>query len=110
MPPVELIQVRDVYFVQDGHHRISVARALGELDIEAKVTIWQVSGPLPWERAVSAHSLAGQEMGIRQLFRKVKDDSIRLREHLLLSLRALVAAVGMRSRGQIVPQVGTGGA
>jgi len=49
LPPVELIQVGEVYFVQDGHHRISVARALGQQDIEAQVTIWQVTGPLPWE-------------------------------------------------------------
>jgi hypothetical protein len=40
LPPVKLIQVGDVYFVQDGHHRISVARALGQRDIEAKVVVW----------------------------------------------------------------------
>ena len=27
MPPVDLVQVGDLYFVRDGHHRISVARA-----------------------------------------------------------------------------------
>jgi hypothetical protein len=45
LPPVELIQVADVYFVRDGHHRISVARAVGQLDVEANVTVWQVNGP-----------------------------------------------------------------
>ena len=49
LPPVDLVQVGDFYFVQDGHHRISVSRALGQPDIEARVTVWQVSGPLPWE-------------------------------------------------------------
>ena len=49
LPPVVLVQVGDTYFVRDGHHRISVARAMGQLDIEARVTIWQVAGPLPWE-------------------------------------------------------------
>jgi hypothetical protein len=49
LPPVVLVQVGDVYFVRDGHHRISVARALGQLDIEAEVTVWQVAGPLPWD-------------------------------------------------------------
>lgn len=49
LPPVVLVQVGDVYFVRDGHHRISVARARGQLDIEAEVTAWQVGGPLPWE-------------------------------------------------------------
>jgi hypothetical protein len=54
LPPVKLVQVGDVYFVCDGHHRISVARAMGQQDIEAKVMIWQVSGPLPWEGSVVA--------------------------------------------------------
>jgi hypothetical protein len=47
LPPVELIQIGDDYFVRDGHHRLSVAQALGQEDIEALVTVWQVSGPLP---------------------------------------------------------------
>jgi hypothetical protein len=46
LPPVVLVQVGDDYFVRDGHHRISVAHALGQLDIEAEVTVWHVSGPL----------------------------------------------------------------
>jgi hypothetical protein len=37
VPPVELYQVGDVYFVRDGHHRVSVARALGRRDIDAHV-------------------------------------------------------------------------
>jgi hypothetical protein len=37
LPPVELIHTRDGYYVSDGHHRISVARALGEDLIEANV-------------------------------------------------------------------------
>jgi hypothetical protein len=36
-PPVELYLVRDVYFVVDGHHRISVERSLGAETIEARV-------------------------------------------------------------------------
>ena len=42
-PAIELIQVGDVYYVQDGHHRVSIARALGEKDIDAIVTVWQVA-------------------------------------------------------------------
>ncbi|HEX5927736.1 MAG TPA: hypothetical protein VFY45_28225 [Baekduia sp.] len=38
MPPVDLYRVGDVYFVKDGHHRVSVARALGRHDIDAHVT------------------------------------------------------------------------
>jgi hypothetical protein len=40
LPPVELIQVGEVYFVRDGHHRISVARAFGQTTITARVTVW----------------------------------------------------------------------
>jgi hypothetical protein len=39
LPPVELIQVGGIYFVRDGHHRISVARALGQTTICARVTV-----------------------------------------------------------------------
>jgi len=42
LPPVELIQVGDDYYVRDGHHRISVAKALGQLEIEAEVTVWEL--------------------------------------------------------------------
>lgn len=51
LPPVELIQVGRVYFVRDGHHRISVARDLGGQAVDAEVTVWDVEGPLPWEQA-----------------------------------------------------------
>jgi hypothetical protein len=40
--PVELIQVGKDYFVRDGHHRISVARAFGHKTIVAQVTVWDV--------------------------------------------------------------------
>ena len=38
IPPIEVYQVGDYYFVRDGHHRVSVARSLGLDVIEAKVT------------------------------------------------------------------------
>jgi hypothetical protein len=37
-PPVDLVKVGQLYFVRDGHHRVSVARALGRTDIDAFVT------------------------------------------------------------------------
>ncbi|MCM2317444.1 MAG: hypothetical protein NDJ92_20030 [Thermoanaerobaculia bacterium] len=36
-PPVELYRVGDVYFVVDGHHRVSVAQSIGSPAIEAHV-------------------------------------------------------------------------
>lgn len=41
LPPVELIRIGRHYYVRDGHHRISVARALGEEYIEAGVLVWE---------------------------------------------------------------------
>lgn len=52
LPPVELIQVRDEFYVRDGHHRISVARALGERYVDAVVTVWEVDPA--FRRAVEA--------------------------------------------------------
>jgi hypothetical protein len=37
-PPIDLLRVGELYFVRDGHHRVSVARALGRSDIDAYVT------------------------------------------------------------------------
>jgi hypothetical protein len=38
MPPIDVVQIGEIYFVRDGHHRVSVARALGRDDFEAYVT------------------------------------------------------------------------
>jgi hypothetical protein len=45
VPPIELFQIGDVYFVRDGNHRVSVARANGVTHIEARVTA--VKTPIP---------------------------------------------------------------
>jgi hypothetical protein len=37
LPPVVLYKVGEVYFVVDGHHRVSVAREQGQIFIEAEV-------------------------------------------------------------------------
>ena len=38
MPPIDVYRIGEVHFVKDGHHRVSVARALGHGDINAYVT------------------------------------------------------------------------
>jgi len=37
MPPIDVYRVGELHFVKDGHHRVSVARAHGDVDIEARV-------------------------------------------------------------------------
>jgi nucleotide-binding universal stress UspA family protein len=46
VPPVELYKVGDIYFVHDGHHRISVARQLGSTHVQAYVTEIRSKVPL----------------------------------------------------------------
>jgi hypothetical protein len=55
MPPVDLLKVGEIYFVRDGHHRVSVSRALGREDIDAFVT--EVVTRVPAEQAVTPHQL-----------------------------------------------------
>jgi hypothetical protein len=49
LPPVELFKIGEVYFVRDGNHRLSVARANGLDLIEARVTVVETDVPLTVE-------------------------------------------------------------
>lgn len=37
LPAVELLQIEDKYYVRDGHHRISVAKVMGQLEMDARI-------------------------------------------------------------------------
>ena len=37
MPPIDVYRLGELHFVQDGHHRVSVARAMGDTEIDARV-------------------------------------------------------------------------
>lgn len=41
LPPIDLVQVGNTYCVRDGHHRLSVARAYGQLEVDAQITVWE---------------------------------------------------------------------
>ncbi|NNJ13433.1 hypothetical protein EKD04_024205 [Chloroflexales bacterium ZM16-3] len=47
LTPVELVQVGDSYYILDGHHRISVARAFNDDTIESYVTRWPAAVQIP---------------------------------------------------------------
>jgi len=50
LPPVELYEIGDAYFVVDGHHRVSVARYHGVPTVEATVAEFhpkRPAGPAP---------------------------------------------------------------
>ena len=67
LPPVNLIQIGSAYFVEDGHHRISVASALGEQVIEALVTVWQV------EVGVELNQLLQDPANLKQVYRRLQE-------------------------------------
>ena len=47
VPPIDVYRVGDDYYVSDGHHRVSVGRALGRETIPARVTEVRTRAPLP---------------------------------------------------------------
>jgi hypothetical protein len=55
LPAISVVQVGDTYYIRDGHHRVSVARLLGEEYIEAHVQVWQMKG-----EAVAAPAMRAQ--------------------------------------------------
>jgi len=60
LPPVELIQVGDEYYVVDGHNRVAAARAAGGVEIDADVTQLLVPGVTqPGSASLDASSLIG---------------------------------------------------
>jgi hypothetical protein len=55
LPPIDVYRIGELHFVQDGHHRVSVARAMGDTTIEAHV------------REVITALGAGRELRLRDL-------------------------------------------
>ncbi len=60
LPPVQLYQVGEVYFVRDGHHRISVARERGQEFIEAEVIEMKTRVPLTPELTALDLDIVGE--------------------------------------------------
>jgi uncharacterized ParB-like nuclease family protein len=46
LPPIDVFRISDVYFVQDGNHRVSVARSRGDKTIRARVVEIPIRVPL----------------------------------------------------------------
>lgn len=61
LPPIQLVQIGDVYIVRDGHHRISVSRAFGQISMDAEVIAWQATPPFP-SQAESVRPLAVRKL------------------------------------------------
>lgn len=51
LPPVDVVQFEDEFWVVDGHNRVALARSTGQLEIDANVTALRVPGsPTPTRR------------------------------------------------------------
>ena len=61
MPPISVFKIGDLYFVRDGHHRVSVARSLGRKDIDATVTEVQTRVGMAGDIRLSDLPLKGHE-------------------------------------------------
>jgi hypothetical protein len=68
LPPVELYKVCDAYFVRDGHHRVSVARAKGIKNIEAHVYEYECDVPLNKETDL-------EKLGIQEAYHQFLKDT-----------------------------------
>jgi hypothetical protein len=95
LPLVELVQINDVYFVRDGHHRISVAKALGQAEIEAEVTVWhcrEACKVIRSQEALAQVATANQRRS-------------NLGDRLLMSAGALLVATGykLQALAQVEP-------
>ncbi|TIC87589.1 chromosome partitioning protein ParB [Nocardioides sp. GY 10113] len=66
-PPIDVYQLGNLYFVRDGHHRVSVARALGGATIEADVT--EVETVISTEGIGGRRDLGDKNWGLRFLQR-----------------------------------------
>jgi hypothetical protein len=55
MPPIDVYRIGDLHFVQDGHHRVSVGRAMGDTHIDARV------------QEIQTEVGAGRELQLRDL-------------------------------------------
>lgn len=54
-PPIDVYKIGDVYFVRDGHNRVSVLKELGATAIEAMVT--ELETPIPLSADVDQEAL-----------------------------------------------------
>lgn len=67
LPPIDVYKLGNLYFVIDGHHRVSVARALGQPVIDAQVT--EVDTVISTDGVGGRRDLDGKNWGLRFLKR-----------------------------------------
>ena len=82
LPPIEVYQVGDAYFVSDGHHRVSVAREFGAKTVEAYVTEVKARVPLSPEDDPRTVIIKGE---YTDFLERTELDELRPRAEILLT-------------------------
>src|SRR5579859_401216 len=65
LPPVELYQLGETYFVKDGNHRVSVARERGQVYVDAVVI--ELHAPVPIRSLAELEEWIGQQDAVEFL-------------------------------------------
>lgn len=83
LPPIEVYQIGEVYFVKDGNHRVSVARERGQAFIDAYVI--EIDTSLPIDKNTNIDDLIRQQEYI-EFIRQTELDRLRPDAAIDLSL------------------------
>ena len=78
LPPISLYRVGDLFFVRDGHHRVSVAKSLGREDIDAYVVEIQTRVRLGADLRVGDLPLKDHERLFRERVPLGRDERARI--------------------------------
>lgn len=83
LPPVLLYKVGEVYFVVDGHHRVSVGREQGQLFIEAEVRECSTKVNITRDLKVEDLEILGEKV---EFLERTALDRIRLKSSIKLTI------------------------
>ena len=108
LPPVDLVQVGDEYYVADGHNRVAAARQAGAIEIDADVTQLLVPGVTrPDPLTLDAGALYGAD-DVRRASRGRLSRTLELRPaDDFISRRDLAHDVDPAHEGTIDDEAGT---
>ncbi|HSJ56686.1 MAG TPA: DUF4032 domain-containing protein [Anaerolineae bacterium] len=83
LPPIDVYKIGEVYFVRDGHHRVSVLKELGAPTIEALVT--ELDTPVSLAADVDVAQLA-LKSEYASFLRQTRLDQLRPQQDLIFTL------------------------
>jgi hypothetical protein len=79
IPPIQLYQVGDAYFVRDGNHRVSVARTQGTTYLDAEIIECRTRGPITPDVSEEELDLKGE---YAEFLRETDLDQARPEQHI----------------------------